>query len=390
MFQLQDSILSPSRHGVSATNQAVALRLTWILILGLGTACASAPPQVAEIPLDQRVWQRGVSPETVLIPFQLDDEMSRWAHRAAPAELPPSERLESLAMALLSDGEMTLEYSWGFTGTARQVFETRQANCLAFTNLFLAMAREVGVPVYFLAVETETFRRQGEFVVISDHIAVGHGPGPEIQMYDFSQRQSDELRRVRRIDDLTALAMFHSNRGAEALQREHWKDALDSLRLAVRLQPELASGWVNLGVARRRVGDYDGAEVAYRRALEIDPMVYASYQNLASLLRFQGRDEEAQQFADALQRTPNRNPFTYISLGDISLRSGRFAEARRFYKRAVNLNREQAESYAALGQLALMRGDLDTARRMLRKARRLDDDNARTLRLASMIGPMDS
>lgn len=390
MLQLRKSILSISRRGVSVEAQVKPLRLMWILILCLSTACASVPQPVADVPLEQALNQRGISPESVLMPFELDDEMARWAHRAAPAELPPSERLEALAEALLSNGEMALEYSWGFTGTARQVFETRRANCLAFTNLFVAMARQVGVPVYFLAVETETYRRQGDFVVISDHIAVGHGPGPAIQMYDFSQRQSDELRRVRRIDDLTALAMFHSNRGAEALQREQWKEALDSLRLAVRLQPELATGWVNLGVARRRVGDYQGAELAYRRALEIDPVVYASYQNLISLLRFRGRYGEAEDLAAALQRAPHQNPFTYLSLGDISLRSGRLAEARRLYKRAVNLNREQAESYAALGQLAVVRGDLDTAKRMLRKARRLDDDNARTLRLASMIRPLGS
>ena len=380
MVYSQRSILSTSRRGVS--------NLASGLILCLSVGCASTPPQLAEVPLEKAIQQRGLAPQKVLVPFRLDDEMARWAHRAAPAELSPEQRLEALAEALLTDEALSLEYSWGFTGTAREVFETHRANCLAFTNLFLAMAREVDVPVYFLAVETETYRRQGEFVVISDHIAVGHGPGPEIQMYDFSQGPRGELRGVRRISDLTALAMFHSNRGAEALQQEHWVEALDSLRLAVRLQPQLASVWVNLGVARRRVGAFSGAEAAYRHALELDPLVYASYQNLTSLLHFQGREEEARAFAAALNQAPNRNPFTYLSLGDLSLRSGRLAEARRLYKRAVNLDREHAESYAALGQLAVVRGDLSTARRMLRKAQRLDDDNARTQRLASMIGPL--
>lgn len=356
----------------------VAFTLSWV-------GCSTTSPPVVETPLKTAIRQQGIAPVDVIVPFELDEEMARWAHDAIPPDASSSVRLEALSQALLEPGELDLTYAWGFTGTARQVFETRQANCLAFTNLFLAMAREVDVPVFFLAVETETYRRHGDLVVVSDHIAVGYGTGQDVEMFDFSPREGTELRRVRRISDLTALAMFHSNRGAEALQDGRYAEALDSLRLAVRLQPELASGWVNLGVARRRVGDPEGAELAYRRALEVDPQVYTAYQNLTSLLSSQERHEEAQWFAKTLRQSPNRNPFTYISLGDISLRSGRLTEARRFYKRAVHLNRDDAESYAALGQLAMAQGDVNTARRMLRKARRIDGENARTLTLARMM-----
>lgn len=376
--------------GYPSVNLVRALRGLVLAACFAFGACASTPNGVPETALETIIRQQGIAPEQVTIPFRLDAEMAQWAHEAVSSEENPSRRLELLATALLQREELNLVYTWGFTGTARQVFDTGEANCLAFTNLFLAMARELDVPVFFLAVETETYRRAGDFVVISDHIAVGHGDGPEVEMFDFSPREGGELRQVRRISDLTALAMFHSNRGAEALQAGDLVEALDFSRMAVKLQPELASAWVNLGVARRRIGDADGAETAYRRALETDPLTYAAYQNLTSLLSFQGRHDEAQEFSRALRQAPSRNPFTYISLGDISLRSGRMAEARRFYRRAVHLDRNEAESYAALGQLALARGDRDTARRMLRKAKRIDRDNVRTVRLARSMQSQDS
>ena len=356
-----------------------------VLLLG---ACASAPvvsTAKAGDSLDLYLQSRGIDPDRVTRPYALTDELAAWAREKAPPELSIEQRLDRLAKALLDTDQLDLEYSWGYTGTATEVFESRKANCLAFTNLFLGMAREVEVPAFFLAVETETYRKRGDFVVISDHIAVGWGAGHDVRYYDFSENQSEGVRRVKRISDLTAIAMFHSNKGVEALQEGHLAEALDWLRLAVALDADLPSAWVNLGVARRRTGDLDGAGLAYKRSLEIDPSTYSAYQNLAGVLRLQNRREEAEEFERALRDSPNRNPYSYLALGDISFRRGRFEEARRFYRRAAHLGDETAESYAALGQVAILVGDLPAARKMLRRAQKIDEANERTQRLRQMI-----
>lgn len=382
-FRIRRSgFLDPCRQ-----RSSVGLLLSLVAALGLG-ACASAPVALEVAvgdPLDLYLESQGIDPTRVVRPYALSDELEIWAREAAPPERSIETRLELLAQALLDSNRLDLEYSWGYTGTAEEVFESRKANCLAFTNLFLGMAREVGVPAFFLAVETETYRKRGEFVVISDHIAVGWGAGPDIRYYDFSENQSEGVRKVRRIADLTAIAMFHSNKGVEALQKGHLAEALDWLRLAVALDADLPSAWVNLGVARRRAGDFDGASLAYKRSLEIDPSTYSAYQNLAGLLRLQNRTEEAEEFERALRDSPNRNPYSYLTLGDISFRRGRFDEARRFYRRAAFLGDETAESYAALGQIAILAGDLRAARKMLRRAQKIDEANERTQKLRRMI-----
>ncbi len=361
---------------------AVALALALAL-----AGCAGNAGQVLEKDrLAQVLRSRGLDPSAIVVPFELNDEMRAWAHETASEELTPEARLRRLRARLLDDRELSVEYIWGYTGTAIEVFEERQANCLSFTNLFVGMAREVGVPVCYLAVENvETYRKEGDLVVVSDHIAAGYDVAPGALVFDFSQHGVPDDGQVRRISDLTALAMFYTNRSAEALQAGDVEESLRWSRTAVLLDPELANAWVNLGVGLRRSGDPRGAEDAYKKSLEVDPRAASAYQNLTSLLTSEGRLEEAREYELTLQRSPSKNPYTYLSLGDISRRNGRFAEARRLYRRAIHLGCEVAECYAAFGQLALAEGEVKTARRMLRKARKLDSENSRTQQLDSQL-----
>lgn len=364
------------------------LRILPAAALLVMTACASASTVgVLDIGhLEMMVRKRGVDPSKVVLPYALTDEMRRWVHTKVPSTRSAEDRIALLQDRLLNSGEMEVEYEWGYTGTAQEVFEKRRANCLAFTFLFVGMAREAGIPVYFLAVQdSANYRKSDDLVVISDHIAVGYGARVDQTIIDFSVDASDEYRQIRAISDITAIAMYHSNRGAEALQAGFVTAAVEWLQLAVAIDPELANARANLGVALRRKGDVQGAEKAYKAAMEIDPRTYSAYHNLAALLRYQGREEEAKAYEATLEHSPSRNPYTYIALGDISLLGGRVEEAEKLYRRAINLNRKNAEGYAAMGQLAVTAGDLERARKMLRKARKIDADNSRVLRLEASI-----
>lgn len=380
----QDNGTASRRHGFSTQ------WLGWCLVLlcPFLVTCASSNLPTGKIEMDElsRILERRGLTDQVVIPYLLTDEMKAWAHEVAPTHLSVEQRLENLRQRLLLGDERPLEYTWGYTGTAKEVFESNQANCLAFTNLFVGMAREVGIPIFFLAVEDiETYRKEGDLVVISDHIAVGVEVSFDVKMYDFSEHGMQDHGSVRRISDLTALAMFHSNRGAEELQKGNEDAALEWMRAAIQLDPTLANGWVNIGVVLRRKGEEENAELAYTTALEVDPRAMSAYQNMVSLLRWQERDEEAEAFERVLRKSPSRNPYTYMSLGDLSRLAGKRDEARRFYRRAIQLRPDGATAHAALGQLAYDQGDLRLARKMLRKALKFDAEDARTLQLAQLL-----
>ncbi len=381
-------LIVSSTRAASAPLVAATLGVLTLLTLAL-TGCATHQKLTDEELLHRALRERGLEPERIVVPFEISDDMREWANEVVSRAPGPEDRLRRLRDVLFDQKHMELEYTWGYTGTAVDVFEKQRASCLAFTDLFVGVARELGIDVFFLGVErVETYRRQGDLVVVSDHIAVGYGDAnidTELMIFDFSPYHNEGYRDVRQISDLTAIAMFYSNRGAETLQEGRVLDAVSWLRTAVAIDPWLTPAWVNLGVGLRRAGDLSGAEDAYKHALVIDPRTSSAYQNLAALLQIQGRHQEAEGFIEVLQKTPNRNPYSYLSLGDISLRSGRLEEARRFYRRAVNLSRDDAEIFAALGQLAAATGDLRTARKMLKKAQKIDGENSRTLRLESML-----
>ncbi len=358
----------------------------------LGTAVPAAAKK-SKIQLDAEeirtvLRQRGLDPHDVTYPHGLTEEMQTWARQAVRRAHTDEERLNRLQEQLLNPERMSVEYQWGYTGTAREVFEMRKANCLAFTNLFVGMARYLGVGVYYLGVDDiESYRKEGDLVVVSDHIAVGYGTFARRKIFDFSENPPDDYHMFKPLSDLTAMAMFHSNRGAEALQIGLVDVSIKWLEVAVRIDPELTNAWVNLGVARRRFGDLDGAEEAYRKALDIDPRTFSAYQNLASLLRLQRRHKEALAFEQLLATSPSRNPYTYLTLGDISLMGGRLDEAEKLYRRAIRLNRRDTEAYAALGHLAASTGDLRTARKMMKKAQKHEDaaEYPRLRRLETML-----
>lgn len=351
-------------------------------------ACRSTSLNVAEdLELQQGLRARGLDPASVTVPWRLSAEMRQWVHHAVPDNLGNEERLQRLLSALLGSDGLALQYKAGTTATAQEVFATHQANCLAFTSIFVGMAREVGVPVFYLEVgDFEKFEREGNLVVESDHVTAGYGSGSLLRVLEFTPIAKPNYRQLHRISDKTAIALYYSNRGAELLRGGGDAAALVWLQKAVVLDPELARAWINYGVAMRRTGDAAGAEAAYRKALEDDPAAVAAYQNLAALLFVAGRAREASELMALSGKLDSRNPFNYLSLGDVSLRQGRIEEARGFYRKAQRLEGAAADADAALGQLALAAGDRREARRWLHKAVSRDSANDRVQRLAAQLG----
>jgi Flp pilus assembly protein TadD len=351
---------------------------------GCGSVHSGAPADAARL-----LRSRGIDPETLVIPHAITAEMQAWVHAQVPAETPADERLGRLLSALVDPSGLKLEYEGRHTSTAAEAFKSRRANCLAFTSLFVGLAREIGIPVVYLDVDDiEKFEKEGDLVVVSGHVSAGYNTGSEMKILDFSAAPTAHYRKVHPISDLTATALFYSNRGAEALRSSRNEEAMDWLRKSVAIDPELGRAWINYGVGLRRAGDEAGAEKAYRTALEVEPTAVSAYQNLASLLRNHGQDKEAADLLALSDRLGTRNPFIYLALGDLSLAHGRLEEARRFYRKSIRLYRGSAEPYAAMGLLSLASGDSGDAQKWLRKAVAIDQENQRVRQLAGRLDRM--
>jgi len=351
------------------------------------TGCATTAPAGLDTALSSVVADRGLDPKEVLVPFQLTPEMAAWAKEAVPEGIPKDQKVDRLLDALMHLEGLNLKYKADYTGTAREVFESRTANCLSFTHLFVAMARSLKLDSYFLKIdEIQTFAQEGELVIRAGHITAAAGPPSAPRVLEFSEVRDVGYKRVTRISDLRAIALFYSNRGAEYLRQDRVDEAVWWLERAVALDPEEVDSWVNLGVARRWSGDEEMAEASYRRALELDPEALSAFNNLASLYRHQGKKEAAAELLAMPDRRDNRNPFTYLELGDLSRSQGDMDGAGRFYRRALRLDSELAGAHASLGMVASEIGRPRDAKRLWQKARRMDPGDPRVQRLGTMLG----
>ena len=354
----------------------------------MATGCAAFLSRSHQRSLEEVIESRGVDPQDVVYPDRLTKEMRKWLRLRFPRQPRSEYGAYQLLEALEGANGLDLEYESGFTGTAQDVFETRKYNCLSFSHLFLAMAREIGVDAHYLNVDRiQRFRRSGDVVLVSGHVTVGFGIGPNRRVLEYRVGPPADYKTATPISDLTAMALFYTNRGAELIQQGRYEEAVEWLVIGTRLDPALPGTWLNLGVARRRSGDLDGAEKSYLKSIALDDTFFPAYRNLASLYQLRGKGEVAAELFAVLDRRGNRNPYAFLALGDQSLESGRTAEAEQYYRRALRLSTDRADAQAALGNLALEKGRLEQAQQWLEEARASNPESERVEELEERIAP---
>jgi cytochrome c-type biogenesis protein CcmH/NrfG len=79
--------------------------------------------------------------------------------------------------------------------------------------------------------------------------------------------------------------------GLALLACERLDEAAEAFAACLRRPPDFADAWVNLGVARYRVSNIEGAKAAMRRALKVGPGHRAAAANLGAFLRLTGGSE---------------------------------------------------------------------------------------------------
>jgi tetratricopeptide (TPR) repeat protein len=140
---------------------------------------------------------------------------------------------------------------------------------------------------------------------------------------------------------------------AEALNATRDRGALESARRATELNPFLVEGWRELGDAQLEAGDLKGAELAFRRVVEMDATYGLGYAKLAQVLLEQGRSLEA---LEAITAAADRggDPFFLAAIrGDIYAEMERHSEAAESYDHAL---RVEPEDHWALHQAAVEHG----------------------------------
>lgn len=128
------------------------------------------------------------------------------------------------------------------------------------------------------------------------------------------------------------------NLSAWHLDGGDWQHAWALLERADRIRPESVEVWRRKGVARRAIGDQEGAERAYRHAVRLDPTNAETHYNLGNLLVDTGRADEAERsYRRALSLNPAHHGAVY-NLALLLLRNERPVEAEQVCQQALQLS----------------------------------------------------
>lgn len=309
-------------------------------------------------------------PRSDLITLHLDDDIKAALDARINPNWRDKRKLRELRTFLFSDEETAINYHASSTRTAMDTFRTRQGNCLAMTNLFVAAGRYVGIDANYQTVSVKpTWDHAGDTMIRYEHIVAVGQMGDESYLVDFLPEFLIGDRPSEEISDLAALALYFNNLGAEAIVEEKPELAIKYLRQTLALSPESADAWNNMGAAMRRAGHDRLAVFAYYQALEKDAYNYSALSNLAQYYETEGRADEAKEIAARVERYRRRNPYFHYYVAKVFYAEGRLQDARIFLNNAIRLRRDEPQFYEASAQIAKEMGNLIESSRYLAKAK---------------------
>jgi Tfp pilus assembly protein PilF len=304
--------------------------------------------------------------DEIVIPFEIDDEIRQLARdvtRNAPTD---GEKVRAIVGAITSLAGFSISYDWLSNKTAKEVFREGKGNCLAYTNLFVGMARAVGVDAVYADVKfTERVTREAEIIVKSTHItaAVTLGSGPTL--IDFTTTPERKYTAFKVIDDLEAIANFYNNQGflygyfteSENVGFDPLEKEIEMYRLALEILPTFVKARNNLGVALRRRGRIDEAIEQYKLALEQDPKYVEAHSNLGTAYYNQGLIDEALEEYRLAAENAGADGYVHQRLGVTFLRLGRYQEAIKQFRKALSKEPELPDAQYHLGECYRTLGD---------------------------------
>jgi tetratricopeptide (TPR) repeat protein len=319
--------------------------------------------------------RRGVDPALVVNPIEITPQVREAADELSGNGGNVVDQLKRMQSALFDPGRFTFDYEAGLTYTAAEALAARRGNCVAFTNLFIAMARSRGIRVKAGYMTPRVAgEKRGDLVYVNTHVVAVYQLHDRFVVFDFYRTREDEVPRIRLLDDFELAALYVNNRAVEALSRGEFVEAEAQLEAVIRLAPQFVGAHGNLGVLKRRRGDVSGALDAYRAALALEPHNPTILANLSSLYVGMGLYREAQA-ALRLADMSSATTYTILARGDLEAADGNPDGALSFYRRAARLDATIPDPYVAIARLEKGRGRLAEAQRAAGRALKLAPDN---------------
>lgn len=267
--------------------------------------------------------------------------------------------VDRLQQILFSEQFLNIQYDDAANLTASQTFAERRANCLSLVNLYIGMARHLGLAAQYQTIQIRpVWNRKGELLVLSEHINALGRLGPTNQyIVDFTPEVRLQQQTAEVISDQQALALYFNNIAVEHLIAGQLEDALEDFRSALAIDPDLAIAWNNIGSVLGRLGEVEQSEYSFLKASSLDRNNVSAANNLARFYSEQGESEKAERYRRAVESYNRRNPYYHYLLGNLAYEEEDFDAALRHFQEAIRREDQEPDFYMALGMTFRELGD---------------------------------
>ncbi len=357
-----------------------AMNVLILILILLTSGCTTMVERPDPRLLEEILGNSAQSPEEIVDVLALSEDLKLFIDDRIDRNWRSSKRLQALRNILFSPKLFAIEYESGNTKTAIETYESQSGNCLSMTNLFIAMARYSGLDAnYHLVKARPEWEQSGNTLIWTQHInSTGILRDGDRYVLDFLPQRGKPEQNIKSVTDNYALAIYYNNLAAEAIIAGDYPQALVSLRAALRLEPEMADAWNNMGATQRRLKRVDLAKASYQQAIVFDAFNNTAMSNLSRMYLKEGNIELGEYYAEKVKRHRSKNPYYRYAQGKSALRTEDFELAREELNAAILLKKDEAVFFDALAQAYKGLGDAEKSLISLRIANMLRKESSRT------------
>ena len=158
--------------------------------------------------------------------------------------------------------------------------------------------------------------------------------------------------------------------GASNAALQRYDAAIDSYKQAIKIKPDYAEAYLNMGIALKDCGDLEKAMNQYKKALRIKPDYFEAYLGLGVTLKSMGNlDASIESYKKAIKIKPDYAE-AYSNMGNALRDKGEIEAAIDSYKQAIKIKPDYADGHWNLSGTS---ADITEAKNWLIKCLKSDD-----------------
>ncbi len=354
-------------------------RIACAVLCLLLAACAAEPPAPVREPMrpslyDDSLFVPPAKPVSVDEIFTLSPAMQQFLATDVARREMTSDKIHALVDTLYDRSEGKFKYDANETNNAAGVFASKSGNCLSYTIMTAAFAKQMNLPVQFhVATFGELWDRNHDIDFRIGHVNLTLGAtnlkgDAYAQLIDFTV--SGELH-GELLDDIgedVIVSMYFNNRAAEAMARGKVDDAYWWAKAATQSSVSFLAAYNTLGVIYLHHKDLAMAERVFSRMLEREPENSLAMSNEVIALNALGRTADAQGLSARLAQIQPNPPFFYFNRGVKAMQEGDYKTARTEFTKEVNRASYSHKFHFWLALADYKLGDFDGAQKQLKVA----------------------